>query len=39
MSFNYSVQLNDPANAGGAADATLVYDLQQALSVELYLRR
>jgi hypothetical protein len=33
MSFNYSVQLNDPTDAGGAADAVLVYDLQQALGV------
>ena len=33
MSFSYSVQLNDPTNAGGAADAVLVDDLEQALGV------
>jgi hypothetical protein len=33
MSFNYAVQLNDPANAGGSTDTILVYDLQQALGV------
>lgn len=33
MPFNFAVQLNDPANAGGSADPVLVYDLQQALSV------
>ena len=33
MSWNYSVQLSDPSNVGGSADATLVYDIQQALSV------
>jgi hypothetical protein len=29
--WSYAVQLNDPSGAGGSADATLVYDLQQAL--------
>jgi len=29
--WSYSVQLNDPSGAGGSADATLVYDLQQAI--------
>ena len=33
MPFNFSVQLNDPTDAGGSADPVLVYDLQQALSV------
>ena len=33
MPFNYSVQLDDPSNLGGPADAVLVYDLQQALGV------
>ena len=28
MSWNYSVQLNDPTNVGGSADGTLVYDLE-----------
>jgi len=27
------VQLNDPSGAGGSADATLIYDLQQALGI------
>jgi len=29
--WGYSVTLNDPSNLGGSNDATLVYDLQQAL--------
>ena len=33
MAFNYQVSLSDPTSAGGAADAVLVYDLQQALGV------
>src|SRR4051794_15911246 len=33
MSFSYKVTLSDPNKVGGAADAVLVYDLQQALSV------
>ena len=33
MSWNYSVQLSDPTNAGGSNDLTLVYDLQQAIGV------
>ncbi len=33
MSFNYHVTLSDPGNAGGAADAVLVEDLDQALAV------
>jgi hypothetical protein len=33
VSFNYSVQLNDPTNAGGSTDAILTYDVQQALGV------
>jgi hypothetical protein len=33
MTFNYSVQLNDPTDLGGAADTFLVDDLEQALSV------
>jgi hypothetical protein len=33
MSISYQVTLSDPTNAGGSNDATLVYDLQQALGV------
>src|SRR5579863_10177022 len=33
MTFNSSVEINDPNNAGGSADALLVYDLQQALEI------
>jgi hypothetical protein len=33
MAFSYQVTFSDPTNAGGAADAVLVYDLEQALSV------
>ncbi|WP_298380269.1 hypothetical protein [uncultured Bradyrhizobium sp.] len=33
MTWNYSVTLNDSSNAGGSADASLVYDLEQALNV------
>ncbi|MCC8944177.1 hypothetical protein H8A97_03445 [Bradyrhizobium sp. Arg62] len=33
MPWNYSVTLNDPSNVGGSADASLVYDLEQALNI------
>ncbi|MGY4628274.1 hypothetical protein [Bradyrhizobium sp. USDA 4486] len=33
MSWNYSVQLSDPSNAGGSADPILIYDIEQALGV------
>lgn len=33
MSWNYSVRLNDSGNLGGSADASLVYDLEQALAI------
>lgn len=33
MTWNYSVTLNDPSNVGGSADASLVYDLEQALNI------
>ncbi|MGY3532824.1 hypothetical protein [Bradyrhizobium sp. USDA 4452] len=33
MTWNYSVTLNDSSNAGGSADTSLVYDLEQALNI------
>ena len=33
MTWNYSVTLNDSSSAGGSAEASLVYDLEQALNV------
>ncbi|TWB90546.1 hypothetical protein FBZ93_11499 [Bradyrhizobium macuxiense] len=33
MPWNYSVTLNDTSSAGASADASLVYDLEQALNV------